>query len=424
VSGRSGDDPQLAFALPPRHGRLHRYGTWSTLAKIVASVVAVAGVSAAAVAAYAAIDLLRTVKPPIQLQSEVVLEDVPDIGAMEGGLNFLLVGSDKRPDDGAFGDPEVDSAVLNDVTMLLHISQDHTHVEVISFPRDMLVDVPECSDPADASRTLPALFGERMNGILSWGGFGCVAATVEQLVGVTIPVGGIVEFYGVAALSEAVGGVEVCVGERIDDEYTDLHLDPGVHSLRGMQALQFLRVRHGVGDGSDLGRISNQQVFLSSLVRTLRSDGTLGDPVKLYSIAKAALSNMTLSSALQEPTKLIAIARTLQDIDLSRIAFIQYPTAYTDGFAAVVPTESAVAVNAALQADVPVLLDPAANALSEFGTIPDPNATVPPVTETVPPGTGEATETPPPASPPGTLLPPDVPGQTAEEERCSVANAG
>ena len=66
-----------------------------------------------------------------------MLEGVPDIGAMEGGLNFLLVGSDKRPEDGAFGDPEEESAVLNDVTMLLHISQDHTHVEVVSFPRDM-----------------------------------------------------------------------------------------------------------------------------------------------------------------------------------------------------------------------------------------------------------------------------------------------
>ena len=74
---------------------------------------------------------------------------MPDIGAMEGGLNFLVVGSDKRPESGAFGDPVEESGERNDVTMLLHISQDHSHVEVVSFPRDMLVEVPECADPED-----------------------------------------------------------------------------------------------------------------------------------------------------------------------------------------------------------------------------------------------------------------------------------
>ena len=288
-----------------------RHGAWATFGKVAASVIAVLAVSATAIVAYAAVDLVATVavKPPVKLESEAVLENVPDIGAMEGGLNFVLVGSDKRPEDGAFGDPEEESAVLNDVTMLLHISQDHTHVEVVSFPRDMYVSVPECPDPNDpGGEPLDALSSVKMNEVLSWGGLGCVASTLEQLTGVTIPVGGIVEFYGVAALSSAVGGVDVCVVERIDDDYTGLHLDPGTYALSGMDALAFLRTRHGVGDGSDLGRISSQQTFLASLMRTLQSSGTLGDPVKLYSIAKAVLSNMTLSSALQNPAQLMSIA--------------------------------------------------------------------------------------------------------------------
>ena len=81
--------------------------------------------SAAAIGAYAAVDLVQSVKPAVKLESEKVLENVPDIGAMEGGLNFLLVGTDKRPASGAFGDPEEEAGVLNDVTMVLHISQDH-----------------------------------------------------------------------------------------------------------------------------------------------------------------------------------------------------------------------------------------------------------------------------------------------------------
>jgi len=350
-----------------------------------------------------------------------VLENVPDIGAMEGGLNFLLVGSDKRPEDGAFGDPEEESAVLNDVTMLLHISQDHTHVEVVSFPRDMYVSVPECPDPNDPSgEPLSSLSSAKMNEVLSWGGFGCVASTVEQLTGVTIPVGGIVEFYGVAALSTAVGGVDVCVVERIDDDYTGLHLDPGTHSLSGIDALAFLRTRHGVGDGSDLGRISSQQTFLASLMRTMQGSGTLGDPIKLYSIAKAVLSNMTLSNALQNPAQLMAIARTLQDVDLSKIVFVQYPTGYTDDRSGVVPSDSAAVLNAALVGDRPIAINPAATSESEFGTVADPNAQ-PTVPET-PPATDPSATTAP--ETPAEALPEDVTGQSAAEVRCSSANAG
>ncbi|MDF2574577.1 MAG: hypothetical protein K0S05_1489 [Agromyces sp.] len=408
-------------ALPARHARMPRHGTWVTYGKIAASVLGVLAVSATAVTAYAGIDLLGSVKPPVELESEKILEGVPDIGAMEGGLNFVLVGSDKRTEDGAFGDPEVDSAILNDVTMLLHISQDHSHVEVVSFPRDLLVNVPACPNPEDPATLLPELYDTKINEVLAWGGLNCVAATVEQLTGVQIPVGGIVEFYGVAALSSAVGGVEVCVAEPINDEYTGLSLEAGVHSLEGMNALQFLRVRHGVGDGSDLGRISNQQTFLASLMREMQSSGTFGNPVKLYSIAKAVLSNMTLSTALQDPTQLIAIAKTLQDVDLSKIAFVQYPTTYTDGFAAVVPSESAAVLNAALQADRSVTIDPNATASTDFGTIPDPNAQPAEPSQPETPATGDAS-TPPAPEAPAEALPSDVTGQTAAEVRCSSAN--
>jgi len=345
---------------------------------------------------------------------------VPDIGAMEGGLNFLLVGSDKRPESGAFGDPEEESAELNDVTMLAHISQDHSHVEVVSFPRDLIVPVPECTDPEDPEgEPLSSMSGVKINTVLGHGGIGCVAKTVEGLTGVQIPVGGVVQFDGVAALSTAVGGVEVCVAERIDDDYSGLHLDAGNHTLAGYDALAFLRSRHGVGDGSDLGRISNQQVFLASLMRTVQSNGTLEDPVKLYSIAKAATSNMSLSPTLQDPTKLVSIAKALQDVDLSKVAFIQYPTGYNDDRTAVLPAESAAQLNADLQADRPVTIDPNATTGSEFGTVADPAAPAP-APDPAAPAEPEASVTP--EGP--VVLPDDVTGQSAAEVRCSSANEG
>ncbi|MDQ0577741.1 LCP family protein [Agromyces albus] len=419
-SRRAAKSPAVA-----RHGRLKRRNAWRTLAKVVGSVVAVTLVSGSAVAAYAAWDLASTAQPTITLGNEAVLDGVPDVGAIEGGVNILIVGSDSRAGQGeAFGDPDEETAVLNDVTMLMHISEDHSNASVVSFPRDMLVDVPECTDPEDPSDTLYEQSDVKMNSVLSYGGMPCVLKTVEELTGLVIPFAGIVQFMGVAGLSEAVGGVDVCVAEKIEDEYTGTFLDPGIHTLKGVDALQFLRTRHGVGDGSDLARISNQQVFLSSLARTLQSSGTLSDPGKLYSIAKAALANMQLSDSLMDPTRMISIAKALKDTDLNKIAFIQYPTAYVNGGGAVAPTDSAELVNAALQNDLPVTFDPAA-ADSDFASVGDPNAVAAPPAE-APAEEVPAEEAPadaPVAAAPVEALPSDVTGQTAAEARCSAGRS-
>jgi len=304
--------------------------------------------------------------------------------------------------------------------MLMHVAEDHSHASVISFPRDMLVDVPECTDPNDPTgEPLSELYDVKINSVLAHGGMACVVKTVEQLTGVTIPFAGIVQFLGVAGLSEAVGGVEVCVAEPIEDEYTGVFLTAGSHTLAGIDALQFLRTRHGVGDGSDLGRISNQQVFLSSLARKLQGEGTFTDPVRLYSIAKAALANMQLSDSLMDVTRMVSIAKALKDIDLAKLAFIQYPTAYAEGGGAVAPTESAEVVNLALQQDIPVAFDTAAQADSAFASAVDPNAVAPAPAVPAEEVPAEGTD---PAAPAPTVeaLPSDVSGQTAAETRCSA----
>ncbi|BDZ54445.1 hypothetical protein GCM10025870_15180 [Agromyces marinus] len=419
-------------AIPPaRHGRLARRGAVRAALRAIGSGLAVLLVASVAIVGYAIADLVAPVaaNPSVQFESERVLDAVPDIGAMEGGLNFLLVGSDRRPEDGSFGDPLVDSAVLNDVTMLLHISEDHSHVEVVSFPRDMLVDVPSCQNPDDPSTELYELYGVKLNTVLAYGGLSCVGRTIEEIVGITIPVGGMIEFKGVAALAEAVGGVEVCLTDPIDDPYSGLRLEAGTQEITGATALAFLRTRHAVGDGSDLARIAAQQAFLASLARTLQSDGTLSDPLKLYSIAQAVLKNMTLSSALQDPARLVSVARTVQDVDLSRIVFVQYPTAYTADFSAVVPTESAEAVNLALQQDRPMGIDPEATDDASFGTVdgsePVPGTESPDdgAAATTPPPT-DATAPPEPTDVPVTTLPPDVTGQSGADVRCTTANEG
>ncbi|MFK4730366.1 LCP family protein [Agromyces mediolanus] len=419
-----------------RHGRQRRPSAWRALGKGLAVGVSVLLVSTLGVAAYAVADLYDDVQEPpsFTLESEEVLADIPDIGVMDGGLTFFLAGIDKRPADGSFGDPEEDSAVLNDVNLLVHIAQDHSHVEVVSFPRDLLVSVPECADPNGAEgETLSSMSSVKINTVFQHGGLGCVAETVEELVGIPIPLAGVVEFAGVAAISEAIGGVEVCLVDPIDDPWSGLTLAAGTHSISGYTALAFLRTRHAVGDGSDLGRISSQQAFMASLMRKVQEEGVLDDPVRMYSIAKAALANMQLSSYLQDPATLISIARTVQDLDLSQIVFVQYPTRYTEDLSAVVPSDSAEAINAALQADAPITLATTATDDASFGTAPltpapetpaapDPDAEAAGGEATTDGATDAAGATAAATDPP--TLPDDVTGQSGDEVRCSTANAG
>ena len=108
--------------------------------------------------------------------------------------------------------------------------------------------------------------------------------------------------------------------------YTGINLpEAGTYNLQGWSALAFLRSRHGVGDGSDLTRISSQQVYLSSLVRTLKSSDTLSDYKKLYNLADAAITNMQLSNSLADVPTMVSIALALKDIPLERVQFVQYP---------------------------------------------------------------------------------------------------
>ena len=247
----------------------------------------------------------------------------PTAEDLKGPINVLLVGSDTREGQSkVFG---TDKSTLADVIILLHVSANRKNAVALSFPRDLMVPWPACPSTTGGPGYLPQSMGQ-INATIANGGPGCTLLTVEKLTGVKIPYLAMINFKGVIEMSNAIGGVEVCVANDIVDEYTHLDLKKGEHVLQGLQALQFLRTRHGVGDGSDLSRISNQQVFLTSLVRKVRGDGILTDPIKLYALANAAVRNMTLSSSLADLGTMVAIAGALKDIPLERITFLQVPS--------------------------------------------------------------------------------------------------
>lgn len=246
----------------------------------------------------------------------------PTTEDLKGAINVLLVGSDTRQGQaGVFGH---DRSVLADVIILVHISKDRKNVVAMSFPRDLMVPWPSCPDPNGGSPYLAQAMGQ-INATIANGGPGCTLLTVEKLTGLKIPYLAMVNFQGVIDMSDAIGGVEVCLSRPLKDKYTFLNLPKGKNVLQGMKALQFLRTRHGVGDGSDLGRISNQQVFLTSLMRKIKNGGVLTNPIQLYSLANAAVRNMTLSSSLSDVGTMVSIASSLKNVDLDKITFIQVP---------------------------------------------------------------------------------------------------
>jgi LCP family protein required for cell wall assembly len=384
---------------------------------VIATALAVALVSGTSVAAVAVWDVASSAKKSIKLANQPDI--IPQIGEIEGGVNLLLVGSDSREGQ----DPNVfdvfDGAVLNDVNMILHIAADHKSATVVSIPRDLVVPIADCPDGGGG-------WQGPINASLSDGGLACVVLTVEQLTGLSIPYAAVVQFGGVIGLADAVGGVDVCVTESINDDYTQTYLEAGNHTLSGMAALQFLRTRHGVGDGSDLSRISNQQVFLSALVRKLKSEGTLTNPVTLYNLAKAAVSNLTPSDSLNNLDTMVSIAMALRGIPLDRVVFVQYP-ASTGGegiyLGKVQPKQAAAdELFAALLADQPIALSGETGAGSiksgQIATDPVPTA-APRVT-----GTGTATPTPAPVVtlPEPVVLSGQVLGQNAGEVTCSKGN--
>jgi LCP family protein required for cell wall assembly len=274
-----------------------------------------------AVAGISAFDLYNTLN-----RDNIVLATSGEID-LNGPINFMLVGSDTRDGQGEeFG--EVTSE-LADVIMLLHISEDRKDAVVVSFPRDLLVSVPECPNPD--GDPFPARERQQINATISSGGVACTHLSVQKLTGLEIPFLAMIDFKGVIEMSNAIGGVEVVIDKPISDDYSQFYIEAGTHTLKGTQALAFLRTRHGIGDGSDLARISNQQMFLMALFEKVKKDGTLNNPIYLYSLASAAARNMKLSESITEISTMVTLAGALRDVDTSRMVFVQVPSRVLSG---------------------------------------------------------------------------------------------
>lgn len=313
--------PSDSKKFPPRHGNnrptsnKRKYVRWGFkgVAVVMGAILAVTGISA--------FDLYSTLN-----RDNIVLQTSGEID-LEGPINFMLVGSDTREGQGdEFGDV---TSELADVIMLLHISENRQDAVVVSFPRDLMVSVPECPNPD--GDPFPARERQQINSTISSGGVACTHLAVQKLTGLEIPFLAMIDFKGVIEMSNAIGGVEVVIDKPISDDYSQFYIEAGTHTLKGSQALAFLRTRHGVGDGSDLARISNQQMFLMALFEKIQKDGTLDNPIHLYSLGSAAARNMKLSESITDISTIVTLAGALRKVDTSRMVFVQVPSRVLTG---------------------------------------------------------------------------------------------
>jgi LCP family protein required for cell wall assembly len=355
----------------------------------------------------------------------------PLLGAVAGGFNLLIVAKDNSDQQGEdYGDRE--GATLNDANMLLHVSADHKSAVVVSFPRDMVIAQPKCTDP-DTGDVAGAVSALPLNSAWSRGKLPCVVATVSALTDLPITYAADISFAGVINMADAVGGVDVCLTDPVHDTETGLDLPAGHTTITGEVAAAFLRTRYAVGDGGDLSRISSQQQYLSSLLRTVRQPGgPLTDVTKLYGLAKAATSlvatdDMQFSSSLAGIDSMVSLALALKDVDLSSVVFVQYPVlGDPDDSNKLVPyTSVADKLFASIAADQPFGLgDDATGNGSTLVAGPEATDTASPSPDAdVPdagglPSTG-VTAAPPPSGPP---VIDGVKGQTAAQETCAKAN--
>lgn len=240
-------------------------------------------------------------------------------------FNVLLMGSDSRAgkDNKGYGSTaKFGSTERSDTTILLHVNADRSQAVAVSIPRDTLIDLPTCKNAN--GETVNGGSG-KFNEAMSRGGPGCTLKAVENMTGMKIDNFMVVDFGGFKAITEAVGGVEICLSEPVNDPLSGLKLSAGKHTISGEEALAFVRARKTLGDGSDTSRIRRQQAFLSSMANKVLSSGTILNPAALLGVLNAATESLTADPQLANIDNLRELVVSMKDLSPSNITFTTMP---------------------------------------------------------------------------------------------------
>ncbi|RMI04743.1 LytR family transcriptional regulator [Cellulomonas triticagri] len=262
-------------------------------------------------------------------------EAAPVDGYAGRPINILVMGTDVRDGENAALAGDVDG-MRSDTTLLVHLSADRSRVDVVSIPRDSLVDIPSCT-LEDGSTTDPRashMFNEAFQvGAGTTQNLAAAAActrlTFEQASGLRTDESIVVKMDGVRDVIDALGGVPIDLPEAMDSPKAGLDVPAGQQVFDGTTALAFLRARTGTGNGlemgSDLARIERQQQLIDALAAQVQSTNLLTDAGTLLPVLTSVTRSLSISSGLADVRDLAGLALTLRDVDPATLSPVTVP---------------------------------------------------------------------------------------------------
>jgi LCP family protein required for cell wall assembly len=262
-------------------------------------------------------------------------------------VNILLVGMDSRTDPHGNPLPADELAMLHagpdtgelntDTMILVHIPAGGQQATAISFPRDSYVQLAGGFGHDRLNSAFAYAYNSTVTRLRAQGmtntadiiqqaktaGRKNLIATIEALIGNSLTINRYAEINlgGFYDMSQAVGGVQVCLKAATHDDYTGASFQAGIQPISGVQALNFVRQRHGL-PGGDLDRITRQQVFLGALANKILSTGTLTSPDRIAALTTAIQNSITLSSGWD----ITSFAAQMQGLSSGAIQFSTIPT--------------------------------------------------------------------------------------------------
>jgi LCP family protein required for cell wall assembly len=276
--------------------------------------------------------------------AQIDTEDAPVGEPLKVAQNILLVGIDARTD--TYGNPLPqnvldalhagsgdDGGDTTDTIIVVHIPAGGAAATAISIPRDSYVDIAggygkhkinsAYSRGKNASMSdlrAQGLSGPQLEVAANAAGAKTAIQTVEKFTGLTINHYAAINLAGFDALSQAVGGVEVCLKAPVHDSYSGADFPAGTQTLSGAQALAFVRQRHGLLNG-DLDRIARQQAFLSGMAKNVLNAGTFTNPSKLNALVSAVQGAVVLDKGWD----VLSFAQQLRGMTSGAIGFATIP---------------------------------------------------------------------------------------------------
>ena len=299
-------------------------GGWSRRRKLITAVAAALLVVAVAVAAYLA-SRPGPASAPAPATSPAAPAPTPTPSPTPSptptptpeppptDLNILLIGSDSRVNARAEAASGARSDQRGDALVFLHLPADRQSIYGISIMRDLWVNV-------------PGYGGAKVNAGLEFGGIPLETQTVGSLLGVPIDYTVMVDFEGFAALTDAVGGIDVNVTLPFTSTLESGHyFAPGVNRLNGALALDFVRERKAFADG-DYQRVRNQQTFLKAVLAKSVGGGSLADRGSVHTFVSGVLPHVSVTPGLT-PETLERLAFSLRAVPPGNGVFFTLPTA-------------------------------------------------------------------------------------------------